>query len=92
MLIFSFVTFVRSPLRVPIGERAFRLVWLGASGRAFLRFAARGMAAPAGSLSVSANRAMITPVFVPVAGPPPKPSSTLEERVTALEKWREGQR
>jgi hypothetical protein len=37
----SFLLLVRSPFRAPIGERLFRLVWLGAVGRWFLRGAMR---------------------------------------------------
>jgi hypothetical protein len=36
------VLLLRSPLRAPIGERFFRMIWLGPFGRAFLRFSARG--------------------------------------------------
>lgn len=33
----------RSPIRTPVGERAFRRVWLGPIGRAFLAMGARGV-------------------------------------------------
>jgi hypothetical protein len=41
----SVVLFMRSPFRATVGERLFRLVWLGAPGRLFLRIAARGTGA-----------------------------------------------
>lgn len=37
----SLVLLAKSPLRMPIGERIFRRVWLGPLGRAFVRFGAR---------------------------------------------------
>jgi len=40
----SLLLLVRSPFRMPIGERLFRVVWLGPLGRAFLWFSARGVA------------------------------------------------
>ena len=35
----AWVLWVRSPLRMPVGERLFRLLWLGPVGRALLTFA-----------------------------------------------------
>jgi hypothetical protein len=40
----SFLLIARSPFRMPIGERMFRLVWLGPIGRAFIWFSSRGVA------------------------------------------------
>ncbi|HEX4936162.1 MAG TPA: serine/threonine-protein kinase [Gemmatimonadaceae bacterium] len=40
----SLVLLARSPLRMPVGERAFRRLWLGPLGRAFLTVAGRGIA------------------------------------------------
>ncbi|MEP7383120.1 MAG: protein kinase [Gemmatimonadota bacterium] len=39
----SVVLFARSPVRMPIGERFFRRIWLGPIGRAFLALASRGV-------------------------------------------------
>jgi eukaryotic-like serine/threonine-protein kinase len=35
------VLLLKSPLRMPVGERLFRMAWLGPFGRAFVRFGAR---------------------------------------------------
>jgi serine/threonine-protein kinase len=43
MLGVALVLFARSPLRMPVGERLFRRIWLGPIGRGFLAFAARGV-------------------------------------------------
>jgi serine/threonine-protein kinase len=43
MLGVALVLFARSPLRMPVGERLFRRIWLGPVGRGFLAFAARGI-------------------------------------------------
>ena len=43
MIGISFVLFVRSPIRMPAGERAFRRIWLGPIGRGFLSLASRGV-------------------------------------------------
>jgi hypothetical protein len=40
----SILLIARSPFRMPIGERMFRLVWLGPIGRAFIWFSSRGVA------------------------------------------------
>lgn len=39
----GFVLLLKSPIRMPAGERIFRRVWLGPLGRAFVRFASRGV-------------------------------------------------
>ena len=38
------VLLLKSPLRMPLGERVFRKIWLGPLGRAFVRFGGRGVA------------------------------------------------
>jgi len=43
MIGISLVLFARSPIRMPAGERAFRRIWLGPVGRAFLGLASRGV-------------------------------------------------
>jgi eukaryotic-like serine/threonine-protein kinase len=100
MLGLAFIGLLRNPFRPGIGERLFRLVWLGWPGRAFLRIAARGVEPP---------RASSAAASVPAAGPEtrsvarPAPAHTgqvataeaahlarLEARIEALEQWREG--
>ena len=79
---------------MPPGERLFRTVWLGPMGRAFVRFAGRGVR----GASPGAFRARV--VVIPV-GPqevtlnnaatvmrPADQERTLEERVSELERWR----
>ena len=39
----SFVLLLRSPFRMPIGERLFRLIWLGGFGRWFLTQGGAGL-------------------------------------------------
>jgi len=78
----SFMTFMRSPFRMPLGERLFRLVWLGPLGRVFLRASVRGVASARGST---------IPVTTPTFSPAPADASaarSLEARVAALEQWR----
>ncbi len=43
MIGISLVLFIRSPIRMPAGERAFRRIWLGPIGRGFLALASRGV-------------------------------------------------
>ena len=49
----SFVMLLRSPFRMPQGERAFRAVWLGAPGRLFVDRAIRSRGASAGGATHS---------------------------------------
>ncbi len=82
----SFLLLVRGPFRMPIGERLFRLVWLGPIGRAFIRVSARGV----GSAHGGTGRAVAgaTPAApVQVTG---HRLAALESRVKALEQWRTG--
>jgi serine/threonine-protein kinase len=90
----SFLLLARSPVRMPPGERLFRLVWLGPPGRWFVRFSSRGVAPAAtgrtlpGRTSASAS---LTPRVAPAATPaPPDRMGALEARVEALERWRDG--
>jgi len=96
----SFLLFARSPFRMPVGERLFRLVWLGPIGRGFLRFSSRGVAKPvtgttlpgATSPSVARSKAS-TSNSAPAARRPitPVPAdrvAALEARIVALERWR----
>lgn len=97
----SVVLLLKSPFRMPPGERLFRLVWLGAIGRAFVRFSARGVPtrASAKSAQFSARvavgsaagpmRAAVVPAR-PVAATTVDRLGELEQRVGALERWRDG--
>ena len=91
----------RSPFRMPLGERLFRLVWLGPPGRAFIRYSSRGVAPrsagsgagltrpPRGTATSSPARGVV-PAPVSIAPPPLDRVASLEARVTALERWRDG--
>jgi eukaryotic-like serine/threonine-protein kinase len=97
----SFLLFARSPFRMPLGERMFRLVWLGPVGRGFIRVSSRGVArraagttAPSGRQipvrpeAVGPNVAATRRIEQPVAAP--DRVALLEARVSALERWRDG--
>ena len=90
----SIVLLLKSPFRMPPGERLFRTVWLGPIGRAFVRFAGRGVRGaspgafharvvviPRGPQEVTLNNAA-------TVMRPPDQERTLEERVSELERWR----
>jgi len=81
----SLVLFARSPFQAPLGERLFRLLWLGPIGRAFLRRASRGVETASRPTGVSRAMARVAPPRAVPASPGP---TTLEQRVTALEQWR----
>jgi hypothetical protein len=92
MLGMSLALLLRSPFRAPIGERLFRLVWLGPIGRGFIRFSGGSKRAasrpmPRAGASLSGNTA-IAPNSVVSASPPPAALADLESRVAALERWR----
>jgi serine/threonine-protein kinase len=88
----SFALLLRSPFRRSPGERAFRLVWLGPIGRAFVRVSGRaawksqrqamgrrsGSAAAMPRVSLSTKPAVIAPDRI----------EALERRVAELERWR----
>jgi serine/threonine-protein kinase len=95
----SVVLLLRNPFRMPPGERLFRLVWLGPLGRGFLRVAARRVRAGAGGsarrLSSAAHEAVVRRPPAPAAPPatarrPDDRLASLEARVAALERWRDG--
>ena len=90
----SIVLLLKSPFRMPPGERLFRRVWLGPIGRAFVRFAGRGVRGaspgafharvvviPGGPREVTLNSAA-------TVMRPPDQERTLEVRVSELERWR----
>jgi hypothetical protein len=92
----SMALILRSPFRMALGERLFRLVWLGPTGRLFVRWSGRrAWKATAdqrsrGGTNGSAPRPAPLPSVTP--GPPPGDGyidarvRSLEERVSALEK------
>ncbi|MDB4877369.1 MAG: putative serine/threonine protein kinase [Gemmatimonadetes bacterium] len=96
----SAVLLLRSPFRMPVGERLFRLVWLGPLGRGFARLAGRGIARGSGAGSLSAANVTVTrgssgrraaragPVPSPVGVAAPDRVAGLEARVAELERWR----
>jgi serine/threonine-protein kinase len=83
MLGVSTVLLSRSPFRMPVGERLFRLIWLGPIGRGFTRVAGRGV------------KPIVTAAATPradgvraaaVAAPKPAgPGVSAPDRVAALE-------
>jgi serine/threonine-protein kinase len=86
----SLALLLKSPFRMPIGERLFRLVWLGPIGRGFVRVAGRGKtrrpaAVPVAAVAAKSNGA--APVRVPTT-PTGDRVAKLELRVAELEKWR----
>jgi hypothetical protein len=85
---------LRSPFRMPIGERMFRIVWLGPIGRTFIYAAGRGVARANSGSSASAivaaksvNRPA-TPASKPTGARAPDRVDALEMRVAELERWR----
>ncbi len=98
MLGLAFIGLLRNPFRPGLGERLFRVVWLGWPGRAFLRIAARGVD-PAGPSGAAAGRPAATPEAASaaraaahteqVAGAEAAHLARLEARIEALERWRE---
>jgi hypothetical protein len=53
MLGMAFIGLLRNPFRATVGERLFRVVWMGWPGRAFLRLAARGVKRSGGTLAAT---------------------------------------
>ena len=95
----SVVLLLKSPFRMPPGERLFRLVWLGPVGHTFVRFAGRSVRA--GARGQAVRRSTVTPPSVrlaavvpsipaqPMNGGAPDRLGDLERRVKALEHWRD---
>jgi serine/threonine-protein kinase len=95
----SIVLLIKSPFRMPPGERFFRRVWLGPIGRAFVRFGARSVKTRATS-AVPRPKARVAPIpaQLPVSAvaAPLKSAGdatgdrlrAIELRVTELERWR----
>jgi len=97
----GFLLLARSPFRMPPGERLFRVLWLGAPGRTFVRFSSRNVTPPSSgktALGLAGTRANVNiaeagraaaPVVATKATPTDQMRS-LEDRVAALERWRDG--
>ena len=98
MLGIGCVLLIKSPFRMPPGERFFRLIWLGPFGRLFVRFAGRGVKASSGD----GVRRRSSPALQRTSGPARSgvvrvthtlPTGDdrfegLEARVAELERWR----
>jgi eukaryotic-like serine/threonine-protein kinase len=87
----SLALLLRSPFRQPIGERVFRLFWLGPIGRGFVRWSGRNAwkgRAPIASrpATIPPTRATQPPMPAPVVAP--DRIAALEQRVSDLERWR----
>jgi hypothetical protein len=85
----SMVLLLRSPFRMPVGERVFRRIWLGAFGRWFLTRAARGIS-PGVTASTGTTGASATVVTTQTTPHSENGTSLadLDKRVRALEQWR----
>ena len=81
---FSAVLLMRSPLRAPLFERVFRVLWLGAPGRWFFR----SVAPKSGVTPVTAQQARIVaaPAAKSLAAPSDARLEALEARLARLEK------
>ena len=97
----GFLLLARSPFRMPPGERLFRVLWLGAPGRAFVRFSSRNVAPPSSgktALGLARTRAKLNIAEagravapdVATKATPTDQMRSLEDRVAALERWRDG--
>ena len=92
MLGVSMVLLLRSPFRMPVGERAFRRIWLGGFGRWFLARASRGMT-PGVTASSGTTGPAVAVVNTQLAAHTNNGTTLadLEKRVRALEQWRRSQ-
>ena len=92
MLGVSLVLLLRSPFRMPVGERVFRRVWLGGFGRWFLTRAARG-SAPGATPSTGNAGVPVASVRTPFVSHTEngRTLADLDRRVRALEQWRRTQ-
>lgn len=89
----SMVLLVRSPFRMPVGERLFRRIWLGGFGRWFLKRAAHGVSS--GATASTGNTGAATVASVSMAEDQTARNGAtvadLDRRVKALEQWRRSQ-
>jgi hypothetical protein len=100
MLGVSLPLLLRSPVRMPAGERLFRLVWLGPIGRAFLYVAGRRGRSSSNPTPPPRTRPVTQPAHASngrAKMPQPSPGardrvSELEMRVSELERWRKESR
>ncbi len=100
LLAVALVTLERSPLRMPLGERFFRLMWLGAVGRIMFEHAQRGVDdAPSHRVGVRVSRnadAATSSARAKENGRHAAERSpqleALSDRVEALERWRDSER
>jgi hypothetical protein len=91
----SLVLLIRSPFRMPVGERVFRRVWLGGFGRWFLGRAARGVrqSASASTGNTGAGSVVVSaPARANSNGTGTTTLAELDQRVRALEQWRDAKR
>ena len=85
----SLILLIRSPFRMPPGERVFRAIWLGGFGRWFLRSAARGIKPSATASTGSTGASVVTaPVAAEKARSNGATLGELDRRVRDLEEWR----
>ncbi len=96
MIGFSLPLLLRSPFKMALPERLFRVVWLGPFGRGVFALAGLGRVKPPGTTlaavtAVTGSRVgsqpSTTPSTTPVIASPE--NGPLETRVAALERWRE---
>jgi serine/threonine-protein kinase len=91
---FSLPLLLRSPFKMALPERLFRVVWLGAFGRGVFALAGLGKVKPAGTTIAPAAAVTRPPVTQPPTSPVTTPSHAvsdvgrLEKRVADLERWR----
>ena len=89
----SIALLMRSPFRAPVGEKAFRFLWLGPIGRVFIRVSGRSSWKAARGATVS-RPAVTAPGGRPATAPQqravvaPDRIEALERRVSELERWR----
>ncbi len=89
---------LRSPFRMSIGERLFRVVWLGPIGNGFVRLAGRGLAGDSATSGVSAvvtqpRQQSASNVARGEGGVrAPDRVDALEMRIAELERWRRDNR
>ena len=94
MLGVSLALILRSPFSQPIGERMYRLTWLGPIGKLFVRISGRGAWKADQSGSVTRSRPSTVPptrqTQPPMAAPVVAPAriEALEQRIAELERWR----
>jgi hypothetical protein len=94
----SAIALIRSPFRMPLGEAAFRTVWLAPIGRAVVRLT--GLSAERAVMRSDVSRASGRVLPMPVAKPGTGSGANaadgrrfgeLEQRVQELEQWRREQ-